>query len=160
MGQDTVSIVSDSRPPTLGDRLRGIAQELRQETDTQIKATSRILGAAAMIAQNHDQLIGEVVEMVKEDLDRGQSVVTYSVAVLKQQFKTLKAAKAHFGIKANSWDTLAAKLNEGNSYTADVLDPCQDEISRRLGEVEAAVKSLQASVDQVLGLLRQMVDRR
>lgn len=160
MGQDTVSIVSDSRPPTLGDRLRGIAQELRQETDTQIKATSRILGAAAMIAQNHDQLIGEVVEMVKEDLDRGQSVVTYSVAVLKQQFKTLKAAKAHFGIKANSWDTLAAKLNEGNSYTADVLDPCQDEISRRLGEVEAAVKSLQASVDQVLGLLQQMVDRR
>jgi hypothetical protein len=113
-----------------------------------------------MIAQNHDQLIGEVVEMVKEDLDRGQSVVTYSVAVLKQQFKTLKAAKAHFGIKANSWDTLAAKLNEGNSYTADVLDPCQDEISRRLGEVEAAVKSLQASVDQVLGLLQQMVDRR
>jgi hypothetical protein len=160
MGQDTVSIVSDSRPPTLGDRLRGIAQELRQETDTQIKATSRILGAAAMIAQNHDQLIGEVVEMVEEDLERGQSVVTYSVAVLKQQFKTLKAAKAHFGIKANSWDTLAAKLNEGNSYTADVLDPCQDEISRRLGEVEAAVKSLQASVDQVLGLLQQMVDRR
>lgn len=160
MGQDTVSIVSDSRPLTLGDRLRGIAQELKQETDTQIQATSRILGAAAMIAQNHDQLIGEVVEMVEEDLERGQSIVTYNVTVLKQQFKTLKAAKAHFGIKANSWDTLAAKLNEGNSYTADVLDPCQDEVSRRLGEVEAAVKSLQASVDQVLGLLQQMVDRR
>ncbi|MFZ4641661.1 MAG: hypothetical protein ACOYMP_14870 [Nodosilinea sp.] len=155
-----MSIVSDSRPLTLGDRLRGIAQELKQETDTQIQATSRILGAAAMIAQNHDQLIGEVVEMVEEDLERGQSIVTYNVTVLKQQFKTLKAAKAHFGIKANSWDTLAAKLNEGNSYTADVLDPCQDEVSRRLGEVEAAVKSLQASVDQVLGLLQQMVDRR
>jgi hypothetical protein len=160
MGQDTVSIVSDSRPPTLGDRLRGIAQELREETDTQIKATSRILGAAAMIAQNHDQLIGEVVEMVEEDLDRGQSVVTYSVAVLKQQFKTLKAAKAHFGIKANSWDILVARLNEENGYTAGVLDPSQDEVSRRLGEVEAAVKSLQASVDQVLGLLQQMVDCR
>jgi hypothetical protein len=144
----------------LGDRLRGIAQELREETDTQIKATSRILGAAAMIAQNHDQLIGEVVEMVEEDLDRGQSVVTYSVAVLKQQFKTLKAAKAHFGIKANSWDILVARLNEENGYTAGVLDPSQDEVSRRLGEVEAAVKSLQASVDQVLGLLQQMVDCR
>ena len=160
MGQDIVSIVPDSRPKTLGDRLRGIAQELRQETDTQIKATSRILGAAAMIAQNHDQLIGEVVEMVEEDLERGQVVVTYNVAVLKQQFKTLKAAKDHFGIKANGWDALVAKLNEGSSYTADVLDPSQDQVSRRLGEVEAAIKSLQVSMDQVLGLLQQMVDRR
>lgn len=160
MGQDIVSIVPDSRPKTLGDRLRGIAQELRQETDTQIKATSRILGAAAMIAQNHDQLIGEVVEMVEEDLERGQAVVTYNVAVLKQQFKTLKAAKDHFGIKANGWDALVAKLNEGSSYTADVLDPSQDEVSRRLGEVEAAIKSLQVSMDQVLGLLQQMVDCR
>lgn len=160
MGQDIVSIVPDSRPKTLGDRLRGIAQELRQETDTQIKATSRILGAAAIIAQNHDQLIGEVVEMVEEDLERGQVVVTYNVAVLKQQFKILKAAKDHFGIKANGWDALVAKLNEGSSYTADVLDPSQDEVSRRLGEVEAAIKSLQVSMDQVLGLLQQMVDRR
>ena len=160
MGQDIVSIVPDSRPKTLGDRLRGIAQELRQETDTQIKATSRILGAAAMIAQNHDQLIGEVVEIVEEDLERGQVVVTYNVAVLKQQFKTLKAAKDHFGIKANGWDALVAKLNEGSSYTADVLDPSQDHVSRRLGEVEAAIKSLQVSMDQVLGLLQQMVDRR
>ena len=160
MGQDIVSIVPDSRPKTLGDRLRGIAQELRQETDTQIKATSRILGAAAMIAQNHDQLIGEVVEMVEEDLERGQVVVTYNVAVLKQQFKTLKAAKDDFGIKANGWDAMVAKLNEGSSYTADVLDPSQDEVSRRLGEVEAAIKSLQVSMDQVLGLLQQMVDRR
>lgn len=160
MDQDTVSIVSDSRLPTLGDRLRSIAQELRQETETQIQATSRILGAAAMIAQNHDQLIGEVVEMVEEDLERGQAVVTYNVAVLKQQFKTLKAAKDHFGIKANGWDALVAKLNEGSSYTADVLDPSQDEVSRRLGEVEAAIKSLQVSMDQVLGLLQQMVDRR
>ncbi len=160
MGQDIVSIVPDSRPKTLGDRLRGIAQELRQENDTQIKATSRILGAAAMIAQNHDQLIGEVVEMVEEDLERGQVVVTYNVAVLKQQFKTLKAAKDHFGIKANGWDALVAKLNEGSSYTADVLDASQDQVSRRLGEVEAAIKSLQVSMDQVLGLLQQMVDRR
>jgi len=160
MGQDIVSIVPDSRPKTLGDRLRGIAQELRQETDTQIKATSRILGAAAMIAQNHDQLIGEVVEMVEEDLERGQVVVTYNVAVLKQQFKTLKAAKDHFGIKANGWNALVAKLNQGSSYTADVLDPSQDEVSRRLGEVEAAIKSLQVSMDQVLGLLQQMVDCR
>jgi hypothetical protein len=98
--------------------------------------------------------------MVEEDLERGQAVVIYSVAVLKQQFKTLKAAKAHFGIKANSWDILVARLNEENGYTAGVLDPSQDEVSRRLGEVEAAVKSLQASVDQVLGLLQQMVDCR
>jgi hypothetical protein len=49
---------------SLGDRIRGIANQLRQENDVQIKATSRILGAAAQIAQNHDHLIDEVVEMV------------------------------------------------------------------------------------------------
>ncbi|MBD2111162.1 MULTISPECIES: hypothetical protein [Cyanophyceae] len=165
MSNDSASIIPASQPATLGDRLRNIAETLRQETDTQIKATSRILGAAAQIAQNHDRLIGEVVEMVEEDLsqrDQSEAPTTYEVADLKQEFKTLKAAKAHFDIKANSWDSLAAKLNEVNeiSGSSETWIPNSDHSSQvleRLDRIELEIRSLQGSMDQVLGLLLQMI---
>jgi D-aminopeptidase len=102
MSDDPAPIIQTSRKPTLGDRIRGIANQLREKSEVQIKATSRILGAAAQIAQNHDQLIDEVVEMVEEDLDQQAQVQPsepYTVEKLQQQFKTLKDAKAHFGVK-------------------------------------------------------------
>lgn len=154
---------SASQPTTLGDRLRGIAEELRQETDTQIKATSRILGAAAQMAQNHDRLIGEVVDMVEEDLDpREQSEVLApdDVSDLKKKFKTLKAAKAHFGIKANSWEVLITKLNERNGISVHsetgILNPVQNEVLKRLSAIEQDMKSLQESIEQVVELLREI----
>jgi hypothetical protein len=164
MGNDSASIVSASQSTTLGDRLRGIAEELRQETDTQIKATSRILGAAAQMAQNHDRLIGEVVEMVEEDLDRREQseiLAPYDVSDLKKEFKTLKAAKAHFGIKANSWEVLATKLNETNRISVHsetgIPNPTQNEVLKRISAIEQDMKSLQGSMEQVLGLLREIV---
>jgi hypothetical protein len=163
MGNDSASIISASQPATLGDRLRGIANELRQETDTQIKATARILGAAAQMAQNHDQLIGEVVEMVEEDLTRreqSEAPVTYDVAALKQEFKTLKAAKAHFGVKANSWDALATKLNEANKIPVrsetEIPNHVPSQVLDRLDAIEREMMSLRGSMDQVLGLLQEM----
>ncbi|PZO44402.1 MAG: hypothetical protein DCF21_13395 [Leptolyngbya sp.] len=164
MNNNSASIISASQPATLGDRLRGIAEELRQETDTQIKATSRILGAAAQMAQNHDQLIGDVVEMVEEDLDRrdqGESLTTYTVPDLKQEFKTLKAAKAHFGVKANSWDSLATKLNEANripiSSETWIPNNTHSQVLERLDAIELKIISLQGSMEQVLELLQEMV---
>ncbi len=163
MSNDPASIVSASQPATLGDRLRGIAKELRQETDTQIKATSRILGAAAQMAQNHDQLIGEVVEMVEEDLDQREQIktpATYKVSNLKQEFKTLKAAKAHFGIKANSWGALATKLNEAKEIptTSETGIPpnTNRQVFERLDAIELKIMSLQGSMEQVLGLLQEI----
>ncbi|MBD2473247.1 hypothetical protein [Nostoc sp. FACHB-145] len=98
----------------LGDQIRSIADRLKQETEVQIKATSRILGAAAQISENHDRLINEVVEMVEEDLNNEADTSqrqTYTVEALKKQYKTLKDAKAHFNLKANSWDALVNQLN-------------------------------------------------
>ncbi|WP_197064852.1 hypothetical protein [Leptolyngbya sp. KIOST-1] len=160
--------MSASKPATLGDRLRGIAAELRQETDTQIKATSRILGAAAQMAQNHDRLVDEVVEMVEEDLERlepgeavAYAVASYGVAQLKQDFKTLKAAKAHFGIKAGSWDALATKLNQasGSSTSPGTGSPntTQESVLERLSAIEQEMVSLRGSMEQVLGLLQELV---
>ncbi|MBW4461369.1 MAG: hypothetical protein KME47_14185 [Nodosilinea sp. WJT8-NPBG4] len=164
MSDDSASIISASQPATLGDRLRNIAQELRQETDTQIKATSRILGAAAQMAQNHDQLIGEVVEMVEEDLherEQSQAPATYELPDLQKKFKTLKAAKAHFGIKANSWDSLATKLNEASeipdSSETWIPNTTPSQVLDRLDRIELEIRSLQGSMEQVLGLLQKMI---
>ncbi|MEH2242758.1 hypothetical protein [Nostoc sp.] len=102
----------------LGDQIRNIADRLKQETDVQIKATSRILGAAAQIAENHDRLISEVVDMVESDLNVDKQVSQkhiYTVDILKQQFKTLRDAKAHFNLKVNSWESLVNKLNVESS---------------------------------------------
>ncbi|MDZ8223078.1 hypothetical protein [Nostoc sp. ChiVER01] len=98
----------------LGDQIRSIADRLKQETDIQIKVTSKILGAAAQIAENHDRLITEVVDMVESDLNLESQVSQkhiYTIDILKQQFKTLRNAKAHFNLKVSSWESLANKLN-------------------------------------------------
>lgn len=104
----------------LGDQIRSIADRLKQETDVQIQATSRILGAAAQIAENHDRLINEVVDMVESDLNAEKHVskkYTYTVDILKQQFQTLRDAKAHFNIKVSSWESLVNKLNAASCQT-------------------------------------------
>lgn len=101
--------------PKLGDTIRNIADRLKQETEIQKKATSRILGAAAQISANHEQLIDEVVEMVREDLEQQTQASKshiYTVEILKKQFKTLREAKDNFKLKATSWESLANKLNE------------------------------------------------
>jgi ribosomal protein L21 len=102
---------------TIGEQVRRIADRLKQETNVQIKVTSRILGAAAKISENHEKLIDEVVEMVEEDLEKSfqaQLSSTYTVAVLKKQFKTLSEAKFYFGIPVKSWVALVDQLN--NSF--------------------------------------------
>ncbi|MFQ4135023.1 hypothetical protein PGN35_001765 [Nodosilinea sp. PGN35] len=167
MDDDSVLIRAAAQSATLGDRLRGIAAELRQETDTQIKATSRILGAAAQMAQNHDQLIGEVVEMVEADLERSEqleALIPYKAANLKQEFKTLKAAKAHFGLKASSWDALATKLNEANNISVssepELSNNAHNQVLERLDGIELKVLALQNTVEQVLALLQERVKQR
>jgi hypothetical protein len=101
------------RRASVGETIRQIADQLNQESNLQIKVTSQILVAAAQISENHDRLIDEVVDMVEEDLDdqvRIHNTNKFTVDILKQQFKTLGEAKAHFGVKANSWATLSNKL--------------------------------------------------
>lgn len=112
----------------LGDQIRSIADRLKQETDVQIQATSRILGAAAQIAENHDRLINEVVDMVESDLNAEKQVNQkhiYTVDILKQQFKTLRDAKAHFNLKVTSWESLANKLNAVSRQTTIIQNKPQ-----------------------------------
>lgn len=115
MDKKSVPAKKTQHKVTLGDQIRSIANRIKQETDVQIKATSRILGATAQISENHERLIDEVVEMVEEDLEQQNQMYQrhiYTVEILKQQFRTLREAKAHFNLKVNSWESLANKLNE------------------------------------------------
>ncbi|AFY30902.1 hypothetical protein [Calothrix sp. PCC 7507] len=115
MSKESVPTQRTQRKPKLGDQIRSIADRLKQETDVQIKATSRILGAAAQISENYDKLVDEVVDMVEEDLNQQLQIsqkYLYTADILKQKFKTLREAKAHFQLKVNSWESLAKKLNE------------------------------------------------
>lgn len=108
----------DNSGEKLGDKIRNIADRLKQETEVQIKATSRILGAAAQIYENHDRLIDEVVEMVEEDLEKQTQAYQkdiYTVEILKQEFKTLREAKKRFQLKATSWESLVKKVNDSLS---------------------------------------------
>ncbi|ODH00049.1 hypothetical protein A4S05_35050 [Nostoc sp. KVJ20] len=112
----------------LGDQIRSIADRLKQETDVQIKATSKILGAAAQIAENHDRLINEVVDMVESDLNAEKQVSQkhiYTVDILKQKFKTLRDAKANFNLKVSSWESLVNKLNAASSPTSIIQNKTQ-----------------------------------
>ncbi len=114
MSKRSVPAKGNQGKANLGDQIRSIADRLKQETEVQIKATARILGAAAQISENHDRLISEVVDMVEEDLNLEKEVSQkhiYTVDILKQQYKTLRNAKAHFNLKVSSWETLVNKLN-------------------------------------------------
>lgn len=156
---------------TFGDQARQIADRLRAETELQVKLTSRILGAAAQIANNHDRLIDEVVDMVEEELAQQEmqsrsvdAVVT--VAQLKKRFKTLKDARVYFGVKAVSWAVLVQKLNASLNEKQQLPDSSQSQLPQdpqlqeslppsgdRLAVLEQEVKSLHAKVDRLLALV-------
>lgn len=121
MSKKSVPTKPNQGKAKLGDQIRSIADRLKHQTEVQIKATSRILGAAAQISENHDRLINEVVDMVEEDLNQQSDMSqrhSYTVEILKQQYKTLRDAKAHFNLKANSWDALVNQLNALSSQSS------------------------------------------
>jgi hypothetical protein len=125
MGKKSLPSNSSQDKPKLADQIRNIADRLKHESQVQIKATSRILGAAAQISENHERLINEVIDMVEEDLNNEANMSqkqSYTVEILKQKYKTLRDAKAHFNLKANSWDALVNQLNTVSLQSSVVED--------------------------------------
>lgn len=160
MSQEPVPIARTQRKQKLGDRVRSIADRLKQETEVQIKATSRILSAAAKIAENHDRLIDEVVDMVEEDIDRQTQVhqkKIYTVDLLKEQFKTLREAKAHFRLKASSWAELVKKLNTLSVPNPFPVDRSKISVSERLNAIESELKIMRTEIGEILSLLKRHV---
>ncbi len=156
MSQESLPVVTMQQKETFGEQVRRIADQLRQETDLQIKATSRILGSAAQISENHDRLINEVVNMVEEDLDKQVQATqhkTYTVAMLKKQFSTFKEAKSCLGLKASSWSALAGKINDASGQNSIITDGSNDLILKRLDSIEREVRAIHIKMSQVLSLL-------
>jgi Na+-transporting NADH:ubiquinone oxidoreductase subunit NqrA len=160
MTQETLLIVGSDRKETLGDKIRKIVGQLREETDIQVKLTSRILGAAAQIAENHDRLIDEVVDMVEEDLEQkndGYPPNTYTVENLKQRFKTLEAAKSFFGLKSRSWAALVKEINDSSIQNQLPAEQVRTSIPERLDIIEKDIKAIHRDVGQILVLLQQLI---
>ncbi len=160
MTQEISTIILPQPPATLGDQIRKIADQLRDERDLQVKLTSRILGAAAQIAENHDRLIDEVVEMVEEDLEQKNGVEplnTYTKENLQQRFKTLEAAKSFFGLKSKSWAALIQKINESPIQKQIPVEQDKTSIPERLDIIEQEIKALRGDVGQILALLQQLM---
>ena len=174
MTLDPSASMATDAPSRLGDRIRAIAQHLRQEDEVQIQATARILGAAAQMAQNHDRLIDEVVDMVEDDLVQVETSALaqgYTVEQLKQDFKTLKAAKAHFNLKAKSWEALAEKLKQsspsGPGYPAKTVpktpkDVFQDDgtsalVEQRLQGIEQELQAIRTDLKQMTQLMMKIL---
>jgi hypothetical protein len=150
---------------SLGDQVRKLADQLKEESALQIKVTSRILGAAAQISENHDRLITEVTEMVEEDLDRTifiQTTNSHTVEQLKQTFKKLEDAKSHFGVKASSWGALVAKLNNLSDQpnlpsSSNQPSNAKESIPERLDSIEHELKILRTDTSQILLLLQKLI---
>jgi hypothetical protein len=163
MNSNTLNIERSDGKETMGEQVRKVADRLKQETDLQIKATSRILGAAAQIAENHDKLIHEVVDMVEEDLEQYHQLpetITYTVDTLKQKFKTLKEAKTYFGMKANSWDNLNSKINISSGPPSKKTFPANNSgtvITARLDSIENELKIVRTEVSQILSQVSQIL---
>ena len=150
----------ENRKSTYGDRIREVADQLKCETQLQIKATSRILGAAAQISQNHDRLIDQVSEMIQEDLAQEAIVEMGEIMTidqLKKQFKTLSEAKKHFKLKASSWTALADKLNQSRGISP--LNADQSSVPQRLESIESQLKLLGDDLSQVRNLLTMILDK-
>jgi hypothetical protein len=160
MSQEPAPVVRTKSKGTLGEQVRRIADQFQQETDLQIKATSRILGAAAQISENHDRLIRKVVDMVEEDLDNETRIYqtkTFTIGILKQQFRTLSEAKSHFGLKASSWATLANKLNNPSVQNPISTDCSKTSVTKRLNAIEDEIRIMRTEISQILFLLKQLI---
>lgn len=155
-----------AKPSKLGDRLRNIAQQLRSEDQIQIQATSRILSAAAKLAENQDRLIDEVVDMVETDLANASTGQHCNVEDLKASFKTLAKAKAHFQLKANTWAGLADKINQQNLWRsspspaiAPSSSPPESDLMVRMERFEQELRQMREEMGQMLQILQEIRDR-
>ena len=100
--------------------------------------------------------------MVQADLDQQAPSALpepYTVECLQRQYKALKAAKAHFGIKAGSWAALAAKLNESPLHPSAPVAPPQASLVQRLEVIESEVKTMREDIKQALTLLTLLAEK-
>ena len=84
---EVVTETEQPKRPRVGDKIRAIADNLRKENEKTAKAVAGIVGAAGKIAQNQDNLINEVSQMVQDDLDRDEVANATPKLRLQGEFK-------------------------------------------------------------------------
>ena len=144
---------------SIAKAVREIADNLKNETNIQVKATSKILSNAAKIAVNQDQLIDEIVDVVIEDLDTVQQTKEsrlYIIGLLKKKYGTFHNAKSHLGVKARSWSALINKLNNQSIIENRNNNETKLSLNERLSSIETEIENINYRVDQLFVLLKQI----
>ena len=166
---DSTGSAKPSRKKRFSDSIRQTIDDLQAEDQLQTRITSRILGAAAQISDNHERLIEQVAEVARDDLEKMEalSAQRHTPEGLKQEFQTLNCAKAHFEIKARSWSALAKKLNGTNDARQSPAQHSakaegkraerETELSERLARLEEKLEKMQADLSLVLQLLSTLI---
>ncbi len=127
------------------------------------------------LSPSHEIL--EDVDLINEDLkqpSQSPEAFVYTVDFLKQEYKKLNQAKAHFDLKANSWATLANKLNERSvgtnkkthSSQVSVTKISQSEIENMYSEIKnmynkienmySEIKNLHSEISKLYTLFKQI----
>jgi hypothetical protein len=149
---EAVVVAPDLPKSGLGDRIRNLTQQLREADQVQTEATVRILKAAAVMSQNYDRLVDEVVEVVEHDLAQPIAATVHTEQSLKQQFASLKEAKSYFNIPARSWSALVEKLNE-RSTAVPIVATAPVDLLQRITALETAVDGMRQEMMQIRSLL-------
>jgi hypothetical protein len=158
-------VVDDAPKPTkLGDRIRAIANDLRDENDEQKKIAARILGAAAQMAQNYDNLVGEVVDMVGEDLS--EDIRSLNPDATQADVKMvardggneppptrladkMKAIADDLRNETNKQVKATARILDAAAQIAQNYDNLVDEVAEMVGEdLEAGGGAIAAAVEE------------
>jgi hypothetical protein len=69
----------------------------------------------------------------------------------------LNQAKAHFGVKANTWALLAKKLNQQTTVSSP--NPDQVSVPQRLDAIENELRVVQTNLNQALNLLKMILKK-
>jgi hypothetical protein len=169
-------VVDDEPKPTkLGDRIRAIANDLRDENDEQKKIAARILGAAAQMAQNYDNLVGEVVDMVGEDL--GEDIRSLNPDATQADVEMaardggsepsptrladkMKAIANDLRNETNEQVKATARILDAAAQIAQNYDNLVDEVAEMVGEdLEAGGGAIGPAVEETLPKVERHPDK-
>ena len=134
------AVVDQPKPKgRLGDRMRAIAQELRQETEAQKQYTARMLGAAAQLAQNQDNLIDEVVDMVNEDLDQPEALPEPTIGDMLAEQKAQEEGGGDWQARLDQLKQLGENPNidAGSDSTSQEIE--LPNVSKKMKDIEGAL---------------------
>lgn len=148
---EVVTDTPKGKKPSLGDRLRETADSIRESDKQTARAASRIVGAAAQIARNQDNLITEVADMARADLDAAERKGRKRVGGSQSPKPKISTGKAYGTPSGNRFqrfeiqdsigkETIDIRTREGRNGSQMSTAEAKQEAMRRFEEKRKSAK--------------------